>query len=236
MDPRDGLRDLLVPPLPRAADRAAKEADAVASRIAKAAPRLLYVSSFDGTLATLKEADGTVIDEPIAWAGVLPPQAGDAVVALTIPGRGSRDAAGTRVAFGPVNRTPGAVGFESQPFCQSTADAGSTTSTSTYVTAATFSLFLPPGVWTVDVMGGISLTHSAGGQADYRIDIDGAAGFSRRTRNLSATVYSRYEANQTRTGVAGNRSINVEVKYKGTDAGTTSAANPSANVMARRIA
>lgn len=235
MDPRDDLRDILVLPLPRPGDHAGKQAEAVRRTVARAAPRLLYVSAVASGLVTLMEADGTVIDEPIAWAGIQPPQAGDAVVALTIPGRGGRDAAATRVALGPVNRTPSAGGLVVQPFAQSTADVPSTTSTSAYVDAAAFSLFLPPGFWTLDATGGLALIHSIGGVADYRLTIDGTAGPARFTRALDATRYSRWEAHQTRTGVAGNRNVTVAVSYKGSTAGTTSGANPTAFVVARRM-
>lgn len=221
--------------LPRPSDHADRLGQRIRAIVAKASPRRLFVSSVSSGLVVLREADGTVIDEGVAYIGVVPPQVGDAVLVVPLPGSGSRHAAGSRVALGPIFRGASDGALVVQPNTQSFADAPSTSSTSSYADAATFAVFLPPGIWTVDADGGLALIHSAGLVSDLRLDIDGTPGPSRRTQNLSATVYGGWEAHQTLTGVAGNRSVNVKVSYKSFNAGSTSAANPTVLVIARRV-
>jgi hypothetical protein len=116
---------------------------------------------------------------------------------------------------------------------QSTSDAASTTSTVNYSTAMTLSVPLPTGTWTVTAQGGIQLIHSAGGNLNFQINVDGVAG-TERTLQGNATTYSQYVTNNEQTGRSGT--INVTMRFKSSAAGTTTARNPWLFVVARRTA
>lgn len=226
----------ILAPLPRPADVAAKRDERVRDAAAAVGNRLLYVTSYVAGLVTLQQADGTVIDEAIAWAGVLPPQPGDGVVRLTIPGRGTRDAAPTFVAL-PIVRTdtPGVVEREGSA---TNGAAPSTTNISTYATSLTVPIPLGAGLWEIVASGDLLLTHSASGQCDVQMTIDGVS-TSRQSPPLSPTVYTRIGSSRRSTGVVvavGGRTVNVTLDYKPSTAGTAVGRNPVVRVHASRLA
>lgn len=116
---------------------------------------------------------------------------------------------------------------------QSTSDAASTTSTVNYSTAMTLSVPLPTGTWTVTATGGLQLIHSAGGNVNFQINVDGQAG-TERTLSANASVHQSFVTNNEQTGRTGT--INVTVRFKSNAAGTTTARNPWLYVVARRTA
>ena len=221
-------------PLPRPPDVARRREDAVRAMLDGTANRLLYVSSYASGLVTLREADGTVIDSPIAWVGVFAPQTGDACVRIALPGRGSRDAAASYVAFGPVHKADDGPGVVVREGSASTGAAVSTTSTSTYSVAQTVQVPLGPGLWDVVCEGSVLVTHSASGQADVQVTIDGTA-TSRQSPALSTTVYGRVGSSRRSSGVAGNRTISCTVEFKCSTAGTVQSRNPNLRVSATRV-
>jgi hypothetical protein len=221
--------------LPRPTDKTRRDADAIRDIAASTAPRLLYVSSVASGLVVLKEADGTIISESIAYIGTIPPQVGDSVVRIAIPGRGDKHAKGSYVAVGPINRVSGAVGIIERTASATNSATASTSSTSTYSVAITLSITLPPGTWEISAHGTIALIHSASGKADVEITIDGTA-VSRQTPNLSSSVYGRFGSAQRLTGIAGNRTITITVEFKSFGTGTTTCAQPIISARAMRIA
>jgi hypothetical protein len=219
--------------LPLPADTAQRTGTRVREIAAEMAPRLLFVSAFASGLVTLMEADGSVIDEPVAWIGANPPQTGDAVLALMVPGRGHRHASGTRVAIGPVNRVSGAGGIVEREASATNSTTASTSSTSTYSDCITLSLPLGPGTWEITAMGDVAMIHSGATKADCQVVIDGVA-TSRQTPNLSTTVYGRFGASRRSTSVAGDRSITIAVQAKPFNAGTLTMAQPLLRATAIR--
>jgi hypothetical protein len=181
--------DPALAPLPRPADVAARREDAVRGILAGAANRLLYVSAYAGGLVTLREADGTVIDEPIAWVGHLPPQVGDAAIRLAVAGRGGRDAAPSSVALGPIHKADDGPGIVEREGSATNGATPANASTSTYVIEQTVLIPLGPGTWEVVATGDLLLTHTASGQADVQVVIDGVA-TSRQSPALSTAVYT----------------------------------------------
>lgn len=116
---------------------------------------------------------------------------------------------------------------------QSASDNPSTTSTVNYSNAATASVALGSGTWTVYVVGSVALTHSTGGTVNMLISIDGNNGTA-RSLAANATVHQHIASEHAITGRTGT--INVGVWFKSSTAGTTAARNPWAYVIAKRTA
>jgi hypothetical protein len=221
-------------PLPNPADLHRKQLERNREMAADVAPRLLYVDSVTSGLVTLREADGTVIGEDVAWIGSVSPQAGDAVVAIQIPGRGHKHARGSRVALGPVNRS-GVAGIVEREASASVSITPSNSVTSSYEDAITLSIPLGAGTWDVTAIGDLALIHSAGTKCDIRIVVAGNQ-TERQTQNLHASIYSRWGVSRRETGLTGGGSVTVTLQYRPFNTGTAGAANPMLHVIAIQTA
>jgi len=118
--------------LPDPTAHAGRAREATATLVLPASAELLYVASLGGvplgSLAVLRRADGTVLDEEVAVCAGARLQVGDRVVRLPLPGRGRRDAAGSFVALGPVNPVRGAPTVQVGPTFGPAAGSGATAS------------------------------------------------------------------------------------------------------------
>jgi hypothetical protein len=111
----------------------------------------------------------------------------------------------------------------------------STTDTGVYSVAMTESLTLPAGTWVVQAWGWLGCLHSANNRVLVGIDIDGTVSGAVSPSAPSASPSHRTVATENRVaGLAGSRSIDVKVVFRSTDAGTTSANQPSLLVIAWR--
>jgi len=115
---------------------------------------------------------------------------------------------------------------------QTSADTGSTASTTTYVVAITTTIALGPGTWQVVCEGDMLLVHSAG-SADFHCRIDGVEG---QTETLTLTTEKRVGNSAVRSGIAGSQTISCSLRYKSNVAGTTTARNPRISIRAVRTA
>lgn len=220
--------------LPHPSDHVQRQGDAVRDIAAGMSPRLLYVSSFAVGLVTLKEADGSIIDTAIPFIGVFPPQADDAVIRLTIPGRGDKAAASSFVAIGPINRVSGASGIVTEVGAQGAADVPTTTSTSVYSDAIVVPLNLGPGLWTIKAFGSVLMRHSAGNAVDVRTEI-GGVGQSAITQSVVSSGYDRIAVAGSRSAIAGPVTLGVRITFKANEAGTATADQPALMAIATRI-
>jgi hypothetical protein len=213
-------------PLPRPTDHAERLGAALARRLAKLAPRRLFVDSVASGLVTLEEADGTLIDEPIAWISAVPLVPGDAVLVVPVPGTGDKHAAGSRVAIGPIRRTDLPSAIPDTPVvgvaAQNASDTASTTNTSTYVDALVVNQVLPAGVW-------------AAGAVDVRTEI-GGVGQTAVTQSVVSAGFDRVVTAGGRAAVAGGGSVAIKVQYKGNAAGTSTCDQPGMIFVATRTA
>jgi hypothetical protein len=226
-------------PLPRPTDHAERLGAALARRLAKLAPRRLFVDSVASGLVTLEEADGTLIDEPIAWISAVPLVPGDAVLVVPVPGTGDKHAAGSRVAIGPIRRTDLPSAIPDTPVvgvaAQNASDTASTTNTSTYVDALVVNQVLPAGVWTVQVYASAFMRHSAAGAVDVRTEI-GGVGQTAVTQSVVSAGFDRVVTAGGRAAVAGGGSVAIKVQYKGNAAGTSTCDQPGMIFVATRTA
>lgn len=117
-----------------------------------------------------------------------------------------------------------------QTTSQSTADTANTTSTSVFADAASVSITLGTGTWSLFCIGGLLLSHSAG-DATWRLEVNGTGG---STRTLNVLVEKQVIANQNATSITGGGSITVKVQYRASDVGTAAARNPWAIIVAVR--
>jgi hypothetical protein len=226
-------------PLPRPTDHAERLGAALARRLAKLAPRRLFVDSVSSGLIVLEEADGTLIDEPIAWISAVPLVPGDAVVRLTLPGSGDRHAAPSHVAIGPIRRTDLPSAISDTPIvgvaAQNAADTASTTSTSVYSDALVVNQALPAGTWTIQVYGSIFMRHSAAGAVDVRTEI-GGVGQTEITQSVVSAGFDRVAVAGGRAGVAGGGTVAIKLQYRANAAGTATADQPGMIFLATRTA
>jgi hypothetical protein len=114
---------------------------------------------------------------------------------------------------------------------QSTADTTSTTSTSVLQTAATTSVNLPTGTWTIKAIGGCQFTHSANATALFQVTVGGTSGTA-RSMTFSSTVYMMAIDNAEVSSLSGT--VTVALEYRSSTAGTTSARNPWLMIIATR--
>lgn len=209
----------------------------------KTAPFIAFVDSFSGNKANIYRPEEEA--EYAFEASVLTPfsLAEDDIVLACYIGRecvvlgrmrplaqlwdvdGSTGAA----IFGSVN-TP--ITFMST---FSVPTVSSTTDTVNYQEALTGDITLTAGTWTISAMGGSNLKHSASGEVNLVIEIDGVIDVA-RTVNLASAEYLWIIDEHEATGIAGNQDVTVRVLYKSSDAGTTSARNPALLVIAKRTA
>lgn len=115
---------------------------------------------------------------------------------------------------------------------QSASDNPTNASTANYLVACSLSLALPPGTWTVNAIGGLML-QNPGGVSNVQIAIDGDTGTARA---LTVTTEMQVVDDHRVSGVSGNRSIAVNVRFKSSSAGTTSSRNPWVIAIATRSA
>lgn len=198
--------------------------------LAAATPSRMIVDSVDadGLVLVKSVRAGAVAEGPyerLARAGTLQP--GDAVLVQPVVGTNGR---GTMVVvdkLGPPSAGPSTVVATGS---QSVADTTSTTDTVAYQTAITVNIALGEGTWSIGAVGGLLIRHSVG-SANWLVEIDGNAGTA---RSLFITTEMQMVDDHNRSGVAGDRTVAVKVRYRGSDPGTTSARNPWAMVVATR--
>lgn len=118
---------------------------------------------------------------------------------------------------------------------QSASDTASTTSTATYSDAMTTAVTLPTGTWTVHAVGGLAMKHSADTNVRMAIEINGTEGTA-RTLACPAATFRMVVDNGSVGSISGGGSINVKVRFRSSDAGTTSASNPWLMIVAERTA
>lgn len=118
---------------------------------------------------------------------------------------------------------------------QSNATSTNTTSTTIYEDAATLALALPVGTWSVTAIGGLGAKHSGDDAVSLVIEINGTLGTA-RTLDCQAATFRTIVDNATVTGIAGGGSINVKVRFRSSDAGTTTVNNPWVIAIATRTA
>lgn len=109
----------------------------------------------------------------------------------------------------------------------------STTSTSTYSVAMTMEIVLPLGTWTIHAVGLLGVRHSAAGAVRVAVAIDGSDGTS-RTPDGPSSGFRTVMDDATISGVSGGRTVNVEIKFRSVDAGTTTVNNPALIAIATR--
>lgn len=119
---------------------------------------------------------------------------------------------------------------------QASSDTASTSSTVGLSVAIQISLPLPPGTWDVWADGSVSLINAASATARVAVGIDGNDGDIHVTPPLSTTIYTACTASHKRTGLAGDRTILVSMKFRSGTSNLTSAANPQLTVFAKRTA
>lgn len=144
---------------------------------------------------------------------------------------GATDAAGSTKTW-TIDSATGTATFSggvNTPFhailSQGSADTSSTSSVVTYVTAATLDIALPVGTWTVRSFGLLGLKHSNSLGVNFLLHVDGNDG-GVKTLDCPSATYRLLSDNGQITGIAGNRTIQLKLRYKSSDSGTTSASNP----------
>lgn len=116
---------------------------------------------------------------------------------------------------------------------QGSADTGSTTSTVNYVTAASLDLGLPAGNWNIKALGLLGLKHSNSQGANMLVQIDGVDGGA-KTLDCPSATFRLISDNGQQGGIVGNRTIQIKIRYKSSDAGTSTASNPLLFTTAER--
>lgn len=124
------------------------------------------------------------------------------------------------------------------PGGQTSADTTSTTNVGAgnTVSSLTVAVVLPgsaPDQWTFYAVGSLEMKHSADNQVLLTINIDGNESGGRNP-TCPSTAYKTVHEKHSVSGIAGAQTVNVRLRYCGTDAGTTSAQNPNLLVIARR--
>lgn len=204
----------------------------VQSSVANGSLRRMVVDSIepDGKVIVREVGTNDIHDEPyLALASPSPYVAGDYVIVGEVLGRGP-DSGSTRVVLGKAGiNSPSTI---SDAKSQATSDTASTTNVppAPFVSAITLALALPAGTWTVSAAGSVLLSHSVD-RASFRLEIDGQVS---NTHTLSMVTEERFGAAFSRSGIAGNRTINVRVMFQSFTAGTTSARNPMISATAVR--
>lgn len=137
------------------------------------------------------------------------------------------DVTGADAVFTSINSPVIEVDAQTSP------DTASTTSTTVFSDAMTTAVTLPAGTWTIYALGGLAAKHSANGRIRLAVAVNGTDGTA-RTPYASSTVFGLKVDDHIETGVAGGGSINVVVRFRSVDAGTTTVENPFVIVIARR--
>ena len=122
---------------------------------------------------------------------------------------------------------------------QASADTPSTTSTTTMQDAISVNITLGDGTagagtWAIWVLGSVSLINSASATARVCATIDGVQGNIHVTPALNTAIYTSCAAASVASGLTGNRTVAVKIQYRSGTANTTTAANPSLIVIAKR--
>jgi hypothetical protein len=156
------------------------------------------------------------------------PAVGERVLVLVV-GDGSRVAI-RAAAMQAILNTQAPDYVVADAMAQSSSNTASTTSTVNFSVAGTLSLALPPGTWRVAAIGGQMLKHSAG-SASFQINIDGDQG---QIETLALTIEGTAVSKHELAGVVGDRSIDINVRFRSSTAGTTNSRNPWAWATAVR--
>lgn len=123
-------------------------------------------------------------------------------------------------------------------FRSSNADPSSqffNSSTSTIVTAHTFSFNLPTGTWTMRVKGAANFLANAV-TAEIMVYVNGTYDTGEITRSLLSGQYQRYETTIIRTGVTGGGSIECRVGFRSPSGVQVTAVDAALTVWAERTA
>jgi hypothetical protein len=210
----------------------ALQRDTVYRSVAAGSLRRMIINSVegDGTFQVREVGTGTVHDEPyIALDSTTGFAVDQYVIVGEIMGRGT-EVGSTRVILGRVGA--GSVGVIEEANSQSGSDTPSTSSVTTFANAMTLPVALPAGTWSITASCDLLLSHNVN-RGNWRVEIDGV-GSTQHT--LSMVTEERFAVGHKRTGLAGNRTINVNLQFKSFDAGTISARNPRIEVKAVRTA
>ena len=101
-----------------------------------------------------------------------------------------------------------------EPLYQDTSDTAFTSTSGSYSNAATMTVTLPAGIWTVTVDASLqAISTNTAIAVDVKTTIDGVLG-TRRVQLLDSGIYTPIWCGQQITGVTGNRSIPVILQYK----------------------
>jgi len=119
-----------------------------------------------------------------------------------------------------------------QVYHASAALTGSTTNTATYVTGGTSVINLPTGTWTLYILAFIDCQHSTGGNVNAAIRINGGGEVGAVTLPCPSASWSTLKVAEARAALTG--SVTVDIRYKGSTAGTTSGRNPAMIIEAKR--
>jgi hypothetical protein len=210
----------------------ALQRDTVYRSVAAGSLRRMIINSVegDGTFQVREVGTGTVHDEPyIALDSTTGFAVDQYVIVGEIMGRGT-EVGSTRVILGRIGA--GSVGVIEDAKSQQDSSTASTSSVTTFANAITLALALPAGTWTVTADGSVLLSHNVN-RGNWRVEIDGNASTQ---HTLPMVTEERFAATHRRTGLAGNRTININLQFKSFDAGTISARNPLITVKAVRTA
>lgn len=139
------------------------------------------------------------------------------------------DGADGSASFGSVNTPLFEVDSQTSP------DSSNTTSTTVYESAMTTAISLPTGTWTIYALGGLRAKHSADGRLRLAVSVNGNDGTA-RTPTVPSGSFSAVMDDHIETGITGGVSINVVIKFRSVDAGTTTVENPFVIIVARRTA
>lgn len=123
------------------------------------------------------------------------------------------------------------------PKSQTSPDTSSTTSTANYETAITLDCELPIGTWTMYAIGMIGVRHSAGGAVRMVMEIGGVEGTA-RTPDGPTTGFRTVQDDATLHNIvsSGASITQLKIKFRSSDAGTTTVNNPLVLGIARRTA
>lgn len=207
-----------------------------ASKVDEGLGKYGIVSSVAGNLCAVRlTSDTAASGQLLAFAAGFTPQAGDMVTLIPMSGGGY-----TAMPLTPSSPREEAGHFHDARYAyvsrvssQSTADTSTNASTVSYVTALTLTIALPTGSWTLAVVGGCGLIHSAASTANILIRSDGVDGSANvLTCPSGGGEYRMCVADLTRTGRTGT--VDTLVRYKASAAGTVTANNPWIQVFAYR--
>lgn len=204
----------------------------IEDRITGVAAFRAIVTGVSGGLVTIRRLDATTADTK-AYASVAGFDVAVDDEVLCIP------LGGQPVIVGRILRS--GSDWSGQQYVKADSQLASDTATSTdttnYVDAMTFTLAVPNGTYTVTAVGSILAQHSATDRVTVRTQVEATALNSHQLYcPNSGDAYNRLEASGTSTPfVVADGGLTAYVKYRPHDAGTATVTNPSLLVIATRI-